>query len=242
VGLEVKGDAARGVVRLTVWDTGIGIAEQDLGKLFQQFVQLDASLARQYAGTGLGLALVRQLTEMHGGSVSVESEGVPGKGSRFIVSLPWQPESGTESPGDQGGEEPHHSVNLLWDRLVKVLLAEDNESNLSLMADYLQSKDYQVVMAEDGHQAIERAKAERPDLIIMDVQMPGLDGLEAIRRIRAEADLAVVPIIAMTGLAMPGDDERCLEAGANDYLTKPISLKVMLSTMQALLKPATAGK
>jgi CheY-like chemotaxis protein len=122
------------------------------------------------------------------------------------------------------------------------LLAEDNESNLSVMADYLQSKDYQVVMAEDGRQAIERAKAERPDMIIMDVQMPGLDGLEAIRRIRAEADLAAVPIIAMTGLAMPGDDRRCLEAGANDYLTKPVSLKVMLSTIQALLKPATANK
>ncbi len=240
VGLEVKGDAAQGVVRFEVWDTGIGIAEQDLGRLFQQFVQLDARLARQYAGTGLGLALVKRLTEMHGGSVAVESE--LGKGSRFIVSLPWQQDRGAELPGNQEAEEPHHSVTLLWGRPVKVLLAEDNESNLSVMADYLQSKDYQVVMAEDGHQAIERAKAERPDMIIMDVQMPGLDGLEAIRRIRAESGLAAVPIIAMTGLAMPGDDQRCLEAGANDYLTKPISLKVMLIKMQALLRPSTAGK
>ncbi len=240
IGLEVEGDAAQGVVRLTVWDTGIGIAEQDLGKLFQQFVQLDASLARQYAGTGLGLALVKGLTEMHGGSVAVESE--LGHGSRFTVSLPWQPVSGTVLPGNQGAEEPHRSVTLLLGRPVKVLLAEDNESNLSVMADYLQSRDYTVVMAEDGRQAIERAKAERPDIIIMDVQMPGMDGLEAIRRIRAEADLAAVPIIAITGLAMPGDDALGLEAGANDYLAKPVSLKVMLSTMQALLKPATANR
>jgi PAS domain S-box-containing protein len=242
IGLDVIGDTERQVVHFEVWDTGIGIAPEDAQRLFQPFVQLDARLSRRYSGTGLGLALVRQLTEMHGGSVSVESEGVPGKGSRFIVSLPWQAESGTTSAGNQGGEEPHHLVNLSWDRPVKVLLAEDNESNLSVMADYLQSKDYQVVMAEDGHQAIERAKAERPDIIIMDVQMPSMDGLEAIRRIRAEADLAAVPILAMTGLAMPGDDERCLEAGANGYLTKPISLKVMLSTMQALLKPAPANK
>ena len=240
IGLEVEGDAAQGVVRLTVWDTGIGIAEQDLGKLFQQFVQLDASLARQYAGTGLGLALVKGLTEMHGGSVAVESE--LGQGSRFTVSLPWQQVSGTLWPGNQGAEEPLHSVTLLLGRPVKVLLAEDNESNLSVMADYLQSKDYTVVMAEDGRQAVERAKAERPDIIIMDVQMPGMDGLEAIHRIRAEADLVAVPIIAITGLAMPGDDVLCLEAGANDYLAKPVSLKVMLSTMQALLKPATANR
>ena len=107
IGLEVRGDAEHQMVRLTVWDTGIGISPQDLGRLFQPFVQLDGSLSRQYAGTGLGLALVYRMVEMHGGSVTVESE--VGKGSRFTVSLPWREDEGKANawrPGDGETAEP----------------------------------------------------------------------------------------------------------------------------------------
>jgi signal transduction histidine kinase/CheY-like chemotaxis protein len=230
VGLEVKGDAARLVVRLTVWDTGIGIAEKDLPRLFQPFVQLDATLARQYTGTGLGLALVRQLAELHGGSVSVESQ--VGRGSRFTVTLPWQEKRPAAEGrlGDQGTAAP--AVASIQ---IRVLLVEDNESSLSVMQDYLEAKGCQVQVARDGREAIERVQAGPLDIVIMDVQMPGMDGLEAIRRIRALPERANLSIIAMTGLAMPGDEERCREAGANDYLAKPVGLKDVLRAIQALL-------
>jgi PAS domain S-box-containing protein len=237
VGLEVVGDVERGRVDLSVWDTGIGIAPEDVKRLFQPFVQLDGSLSRQYTGAGLGLALVRKLADLHGGSVSVESQ--VGQGSRFTVSLPWHETSGRarvdKGPEDQKGEQPCPPVSLSSGHLATILLAEDDETNLGVMSDYVSAMGYRVVVARDGHEAIRRAREERPDVILMDIQMSGLDGLEAIRRIRAEAGLAKTPIIALTALAMPGDRERCLEAGANDYLSKPVGLRNLLSAIEAQL-------
>jgi CheY-like chemotaxis protein len=115
------------------------------------------------------------------------------------------------------------------------LLAEDNETNLGVMSDYLSAMGYRVVAARDGHEAIRRAREEKPDVILMDIQMSGLDGLEAIRRIRTEVGLVKTPIIALTALAMPGDRERCLDAGANDYLSKPVGLRNLLSAIEAQL-------
>jgi CheY-like chemotaxis protein len=119
-----------------------------------------------------------------------------------------------------------------------ILLAEDNEANIQLLTDYLTDEGYRVVTARNGLEAIERATAERPALFLMDIQMPGMDGLEATRRIRADTQLADIPIIALTALAMPGDRERCLAAGANDYLSKPVSLKKLVGTIAAYLEPA----
>lgn len=118
-----------------------------------------------------------------------------------------------------------------------ILLAEDNEANIQLLTDYLTDEGYRVVTARNGLEAIERATAERPALIVMDIQMPGMDGLEATRRIRADTQLADIPVIALTALAMPGDRERCLAAGANDYLSKPVSLKKLVGTIAAYLGP-----
>jgi len=256
IGLEVRGDAEHQMVRLTVWDTGIGISPQDLGRLFQPFVQLDGSLSRQYAGTGLGLALVYRMVEMHGGSVAVESE--VGKGSRFTVSLPWREDEGkaNEQPGQEMGREPNQGTGKQRDlRLaprdpiaslgttrnrarqagggpVTILLAEDSETNINTVSEYLTIKGYQVVVARNGAEAIERARETRPAVIVMDIQMPGMDGLEATRRVRADADLKKIPIIAMTALTMPGDRERCLEAGANEYVGKPISLKDLVRMIE----------
>jgi signal transduction histidine kinase/CheY-like chemotaxis protein len=235
IGLEVVGDLEREAVHFTVWDTGIGISQEDMARLFQPFVQLDSSLSREHAGTGLGLALVRRLTEMHGGGVSLESE--VGKGSRFTVSLPWRPVDGDQDPvsGDQYSVIGEGDVPTTDDRsLITVLLAEDNEENIRTITDYLHAQGYRVVVARNGTEAIERAGEETPDLVLMDVQMPGMDGLEAIRRFRADAtsEVSTVPIIALTALAMPGDRELCLEAGANGYLSKPVGLKHLVKVIE----------
>jgi len=231
VGLKVVADRKNQRAHFTVWDTGIGIAPDDRDRLFQPFVQLDSKLARQYSGTGLGLALVNRMAKMHGGEVTVESE--VGKGSRFTVSLPW---SGNTSapPTDQVSalavveedevEEALPPKRVNPERSALVLLAEDEYTTTLLVTDFLQMSGYQVITAETGTQAIEQAKTEKPDVILMDIQMPEMDGLEAIQHLRADNELARVPIIALTALAMQGDRERCLAAGASDYLSKPIDL------------------
>jgi CheY-like chemotaxis protein len=123
---------------------------------------------------------------------------------------------------------PHSSGPL-------ILLAEDNETSISLFRDYLVARGYRVTVARNGLEAVERAEEERPAVVLMDVQMPGMDGLAATRRLRAHASLATVPVIALTALAMPGDRERCLEAGANDYLSKPISMKQLVQAIETQL-------
>ncbi len=230
IGLEVIGNKKQEVVHFTVWDTGIGIAESDMNKLFQSFVQVDSSLSRRYEGTGLGLALVRRLAEMHGGGVSVESE--VGKGSRFTVSLPWQDDQ------EEIAVETDHkeTVSIKPTRLAPlILLAEDNESNIQSISDYLQINNYRVIVARHGKEAIERAKEECPAVILMDIQMPIMDGLEATQHIRADTALANIPIIALTALAMPGDKEQCFAAGVNEYLTKPVHLKGLIKLIEKQL-------
>jgi PAS domain S-box-containing protein len=375
IGLDVIGDREHHTVHFTVWDTGIGIPDDKMDRLFKPFVQIDSKLSKQYAGTGLGLALVGRLTEMHGGSISIESE--VGQGSRFTVSLPWhgldrQPmldeEPETESlllvgrglspaglnralivedsttaadqlrrylqamsiettivntgddatlqaaqirpdiiildillPGKSGWEimaelksnpattsipilvisnvddqprgmtlgasgylvkpitrsefqqtlqnifandQPAAATALLVQTqsptdttsdMPLILLAEDNEDSSMLLSEYLETKGYRVAIARNGGEAIERTRETLPALILMDIQMPGMDGLEAIRRIRADSDLNHIPIVAVTALAMAGDRERCIEAGANDYMSKPISLKQLISLVKQYL-------
>lgn len=367
MGLDVRGNAEQQTVTFTVWDTGIGIDPEALPRLFRPFVQIDNRLSRQHEGTGLGLALVMRLTEAHGGSVAVES--VPGQGSRFSITLPWNPadqaadplpataainmvspafrqalviedsataaeqiarylrELGTQVeilpygtgtieraialqpdviildillPDEDGWEvlrrlkaeprtqaipviivsvvdapargrelgaaallckpiaretlvqtlrsvttskvEPSAQIALVvaaQPLRPRVLIAEDNQANIDSLFDFLQVKGYRVTVARNGNEALMYAQEERPDVILMDIQMPGMDGLEAIRRIRADPHMGTVPIIAVTALAMPGDLERCLSAGADDYLTKPVHLRALLTTIEAHLQRRT---
>ncbi|WP_413171449.1 PAS domain S-box protein [Anabaena azotica] len=223
----------------SIIDTGIGIANDDISKLFKAFVQVDTNLNRHYEGTGLGLALVKQIVELHGGRVSVSSE--VGKGSCFTVRIPYEI--------SQNAGKPRVNTTLSSDRLSVqvnkdsfcvappvILLAEDNQANIHTMSDYLESRGYDLILANNGKQAIEMAKSQHPDLIIMDIQMPEVDGLEAIRSIRGDPQLVDIAIIAVTALAMPGDREMCLAVGANEYFTKPVKLKQLADKIEQLLR------
>ncbi len=234
VNLKASFDPDRQSVLFSVRDTGIGISTEDIQKLFKPFTQVDSSLTRSHEGTGLGLALVRELVEMHGGSIRVESE--LGVGSTFIVSIPQtqpvmvEPGNGTEDmiTNREGEDNTQPFVG-------KILLAEDMESNIMIVRDYLEMQGFEVVIARNGREAVAVCKEASPDLILMDIQMPEMDGLEATRQLRADPRFASVPIIALTALAMTGDRERCLEAGATEYLSKPMNLKKLNEMIRSLL-------
>lgn len=237
VGLEVNRDPSEEAIHFTIWDTGIGIAQEDMQRLFKPFIQLDSRLSRQYPGTGLGLVLVYRLTRLHGGSISVQSE--PGHGSRFTISLPWHKTS-EDSEEEETPYKPAPpsltQLNLITSKTApRLLLAEDNEANINTLSRYLSAKGYHLIIARDGQEAIDRAREIHPEVILMDVQMPGLDGLEAIRRLRRDPAFAKTVIVALTALAMPGDRERCLREGANEYLSKPVGLKTLVQTLEAQL-------
>lgn len=220
---------------IDVTDTGIGISPENINRLFKPFTQIDSALNRQYEGTGLGLALVKRLVEVHGGKVSLRSQ--EGVGSCFTIALPYndfsQAANTPTSPMTQ--DVCTDANNPIPEVIPLILLAEDNEANIITISSYLKSKGYRMVFAQNGQEAIAVAKAEQPDLILMDVQMPIIDGLEATRQIRQIPDLVNVPIIALTALAMTGDRERCLAAGATEYLSKPVKLKQLAQTIHQIL-------
>ncbi|MGM3307739.1 response regulator [Anabaena sp. WFMT] len=362
----------------SVIDTGIGIAKEELDKLFKPFVQIDSSLNRQHNGTGLGLALVHRLVDLHNGQIIVTSE--LGEGSCFTVRIPCvgKPRDGEKSlfsgncqllpntqiqnsqvliiedsmvaaeqvarylnelnmqttiytkgegaidealrihpvliildillPNLSGWEvlqqlranpqtqnipilvisvvdERSHAMSLgATEYLVKpisreqirntlqklqnpkdvsnttliiapitttstepaspplILLAEDNEANIATISNYLGAKGYRLIMAKNGEETVTLTKKQHPDLILMDIQMPGMDGLTAMRLIRADPLFIHTPIIALTALAMPGDQEQCIASGANDYLPKPVKLKLLVEKIQDLLNQKTDHK
>jgi len=242
VDLEVAAVPEDETVHLTVRDTGIGIATEQIALLFKPFSQADSRLNRNYDGAGLGLALVSRLTELHGGSIGVCS--VVGQGSEFTIVLPLQhwPDSQEEPAASAEREaQPGGSVASALGRRPRILLAEDSPASIEITLAFLDSAEYEVHVVQNGEQAVLAAVEWRPDLILMDIQMPLVDGFEATRRIRALADpvQAGVPIVALTALAMQGDRERCLDAGADDYLSKPFKLSRLIDVM---LNQLSAGQ
>ena len=223
IGLDVHGTpGADGcVLEFTIADTGIGIPEEVQPQLFTRFMQADTSTSRQFGGTGLGLAIVRQLVDLMGGTVRVSSS--PAQGSRFTVTLPVMP---AQAP-------PEVSV---WQEFpasaagVRVLVAEDNTTNQVVAFGMLRKLGYEdVSLANDGFEACQLALSQEFDVVLMDCQMPEMDGYEATRHLRQAGCTAA--IVAMTANALKGDRERCLEAGMNDYITKPIDLKVLRAVL-----------
>ncbi len=228
---EPEADSA---IRFDVTDTGIGIAPTAQARLFQPFTQIDGALNRQYNGTGLGLALVKKIVCLHGGEVGVTSE--VNVGSCFSFTLPascllWE----TDAAKPLSRSSLDAPIATTTDQSPLILLAEDNEANISTVAGYLEARGYRMALAHDGEAAVRLAHEVSPDLILMDIQMPGMDGLEAIAMIRQTPNLSTIPIIALTALAMPGDRDRCLQAGANEYVAKPLKLKQLALTIQQCL-------
>lgn len=220
INLEIVGDIEQNIVNITVSDTGMGIAKKDMEFLFKPFVQIDGGLNRAHEGTGLGLSLVYRLTELHGGSIYVKSQ--IDKGSKFTVSLPWK-----EINPDHMKQSPQIISNAT------ILIVDDNPKIIQILSDFLETITDHIIIAGNGIQAIEKTKEVQADIILMDLQMPTMDGLEAIRQIRKYNQ--TIPIIAMTALIIPGDKERTLKAGANQYLTKPLNLHTLLNNISSLL-------
>ncbi|AFY73861.1 PAS domain S-box [Synechococcus sp. PCC 7502] len=223
-----------------VRDNGIGIAPKDVKQLFQPFIQIDSALNRQYNGTGLGLALVKNIAQLHGGTVNVESE--LDKGSCFTMRLPCRQVDKISPATTNIPASNQEQPSSLQMAPFKILIAEDNQANIDSLWDYLESKGYILSVAHDGQEAIDVALSDHPDIILMDIQMPKMDGLTAITQIRANPVTANIPIIALTALAMSGDREKCLGAGADEYLSKPVKLKQLVSIIQKLLAAAIAQR
>jgi signal transduction histidine kinase/DNA-binding NarL/FixJ family response regulator len=212
-------------LEFTVRDTGIGIPEADLEHIFQPFVQADLSTTRQYGGTGLGLAIAASLVRLMGGRIWAESRWGQGSTFSFIARFPLA----KESPRPP---KPDFDVSTAPSPL-RVLLVEDNPANQKLAAYILRDRGHAVDIAESGQQALSMTENDRYDVILMDVQMPGMDGIQATAAIRArEGGQRRVPIVAMTAHAMKGDRQRCLASGMDGYLSKPILGKELLATVE----------
>jgi two-component system, sensor histidine kinase len=226
-------------LRLRVADTGAGIAPDKLPLIFDKFTQADGSISRKYGGTGLGLAITRKLVDMHGGEIRVDS--APGKGSTFEVTL-----LGERAPEQFGAKtEETAAGKAAADRNdrrseVRILIVEDNLVNQKVVTAILKKRGYESTVANDGREALEILKSAADgqySLALMDVQMPVLDGLEATRLIRQDPRWANLPILAMTAHAMNGDRERCLEAGMNGYISKPVHPSHLLAVLDKFLFP-----
>jgi signal transduction histidine kinase/CheY-like chemotaxis protein/HPt (histidine-containing phosphotransfer) domain-containing protein len=223
-----------------VTDTGIGIPPAAQKRLFVRFAQADASISRRFGGSGLGLTICRQLVKLMGGELALASE--PGRGTTFSFTLPFRPVPGAgRAPPRLAPSAPVAPGPR--DVRGRVLLAEDSRSNQLVAAAILRRAGFAVDVAGDGEEAVERAAARRYDLILMDVQMPKLDGFGATARIRALPPPAgAVPIIALTASVRPEDRDRCIEAGMTGYVTKPIDLIALLGAVDQALAGRRAGQ
>mgnify|MGYP005843845153 CR=1 FL=1 len=217
----------------TVRDSGIGMTQEQCARLFQPFSQADTSTTRKYGGTGLGLAISRQLVELMGGEIRVESE--PGKGSSFIFTLPLKKSTSISSAVAAPLQSAQAAAKLSGAHL---LLAEDDEVNRLVARELLARLGIRLTTVEDGAQALERLAYEKFDGVLLDLQMPVMDGITAAGKIREHAKFKDLPIIAMTANAMAEDLKRCQQAGMNDHIAKPIEPEKMVATLSKWITPA----
>ena len=225
----------RSEFELIVEDSGVGIPSDKLEKIFDKFTQADGSITRRYGGTGLGLTITRRLVEMFGGKIWVES--IEGQGSKFFVRIPLEvalkPKRAVVEEKSNGSEKIS-----LEGRSPQILLVEDNAVNQKVVLAILSKRGFHVEIAANGLEALTALQKNVFDLVLMDVQMPYMDGIEATRKIREELGLRDLPIIAMTAHAMTGDRERCIEAGMNDYASKPVNPTTLVHTIMRYLDAA----
>ncbi|WP_455376109.1 ATP-binding protein [Kaarinaea lacus] len=236
--VEVGYDVSAKQMRFTVTDTGIGMSQEDMSHIFHAFTQADTSTIRQYGGTGLGLCISQQLAEKLGGNITCQSE--KGKGSQFVISVLAEVKEGSEFITKENSSDLVYRENTVKKSKMprslkgKVLLAEDSVENQQLISMYVRKTGADITIAENGKIAVNHAMSEEFDLILMDMQMPVMGGLEAIqwlRQINCET-----PIVALTANALKQDRDRCIAAGANDYLTKPVDLARFYKVLEKYLK------
>lgn len=234
---------------MEVIDSGIGIPKDKLHLLFRPFQQVDSSLARRHEGTGLGLVLTKRLAELHGGTVSVESQ--ENRGSTFRVWLPLTEMRSSLAADTTVGNSQKQDSSVLKNQPPKdakqILVVEDQPFNQALISEVLELEGYAVELIDDGKTMLEALGSPSvtpqslPQLILMDIQLPDVDGFELIRQLKAHAIWKRVPIIAVTALAMAGDRDRCLEAGADEYLSKPLDLDKVITTVRSFVEAKTSA-
>ncbi|MBU6951432.1 ATP-binding protein [Hahella sp. HN01] len=237
------GDEGPVMLRFSIRDTGVGIAPKNLSRLFAAFSQVDSRLSRRYEGTGLGLAICKQLVQLMGGKIWAKS--TPGKGSTFVFTAGFQVDT-DEAPPPQEVKEVGPVARPRVSG--KVLVVEDNPGNQEVARHLLGDLGLHVDICNNGLQAINRIKDALYrkeglwDLIFMDIQMPEMDGLQATQLLRKLPGLDKTPVVAMTAMAIAGDKERCLKAGMNDYITKPIDVNQLYRTLKAWMREAPPSK
>jgi len=233
---EKKKNKEQQPIRIEVSDTGIGIPEDQLEHIFESFTQLDSGHNRNYGGSGLGLAISRRLVELMGGTLAARSK--VGKGSTFAVTIPFElaEEDDDSSPSHPVTESATSNLpeTAAAAGRFRILLADDDATIRNLVKTILNNKGYEIVIAKNGEEAVKAWQKENPALILMDVQMPLLDGLEATGRIRQlEEELGKrTPIVCLTAHAFEEDRNHCLKAGADAYLSKPLVIEELCKTVE----------
>ncbi|MGZ6048992.1 MAG: ATP-binding protein [Phenylobacterium sp.] len=233
-GIKLRVGLAAGELEFAVADTGIGIAPSDMGRLFEDFYQVDSGRSRRFGGAGLGLAICREMTQLMGGAIEASSE--PGKGSTFVVRLPLAPASGAARA--EASSDPPRAAGEL-----RVLAAEDNDTNQLVLKTLLSQAGIAPTLVENGRQALDAWEAQHWDIILMDIQMPIMDGVvatAAIRRREAETGRARTPIIAVTANAMTHQVAEYEAAGMDAMVPKPIDITALFQAMERALEPAYA--
>jgi CheY-like chemotaxis protein/anti-sigma regulatory factor (Ser/Thr protein kinase) len=232
-------DSQQGHLRISIVDTGIGFDPARQEALFSPFTQADGSVTRSFGGTGLGLAITRSLVQLMGGDIT--AEGRPGSGASFVVTLPARKAQLVEVPVGVSAAITQPSSDLVDDqgpKTLSVLLVEDHEINRKLAEIMLQRMGCTYALANDGQQALDRLEQERFDVVLMDVMMPVMDGITALRHLRALEALCRprTPVLMVTAHAMTGDKERFMAEGADGYVSKPMSQQALQKEIQRVLR------
>ncbi len=232
ISVRVARDGPAAVV--TIRDNGPGIPASMLEEIFEPFRQVDATLSRSHGGLGIGLWLARQLVRSHGGTIEARSDG-PGRGSQFVISLPARAAPDTGQPAADPGDDSSAAAPIARHR---ILVVDDLHESADTLVSVLRSRGQDASAVYDAHSAIEAVLAQHPDVVLLDIAMPGLDGYEVARRLRAHGELADVVLVALTGYGQQEDRRRAMEAGFDFHLTKPTNI----GALEALLRRLPTGR
>jgi len=224
------------IISIKVVDTGIGIPQNRQETIFESFSQADSTTTRKYGGTGLGLTICQKLVQMMGGEIGVES--IEGQGSTFFINIPMTVNKNVQLV-ENTIKKPDTTSIIDTDNLPPILLVEDNETNILISSQMLIQSGYEVTLCRDGVEAVEAYKNNPLPIILMDCQMPNMNGWDATRAIRKhekENNMDPAYVLALTADAMQGDREKCIDAGMNDYMSKPFKKKQLIDKLDEIIK------